>query len=71
MNERTSKRVAKIAGRILRSLEHELPKNRIWYENINGDLFGLGFEEGTTIRIADLKALAASALTQAPDRKKR
>ena len=60
-NEKTSKKVASIAGRLLRMAESS------------------GFPDGAvcarvgrmTVTIDELKALCASALTQAPDKPKR
>lgn len=52
-NERTSKRIASIAGRILRLLEGS---NTEWTQ--------------LEIKTKDIRALAASALTQRPDNAK-
>ncbi len=57
-NEKTGKRVAKIAGKILDDLK--LCSAKTVY---CGDDFAI-------CTVAELKALAASALTQAPDKKK-
>jgi hypothetical protein len=51
-NEKTSKRVATIAGRVLRDLARGLPMD-------------------LCVTTAELKALAASVLTQAEDKPKR
>lgn len=60
-NERTSARVARIAGRILESLEGIPDYQTVLYNTNTGTIFRL--------RVDDLKALAASALTQTKDRK--
>ena len=60
-NERTSARVARIAGRILESLEGVPDDRTVLYNTNTGTMFRLS--------VGDLKALAASSLTQAPDRK--
>lgn len=60
-NERTSARVARIAGRILKNLADTPGTFTVWYENFNGELF--------RVSASDLKALSASALTQTKDRK--
>lgn len=59
-NEKTSKRVAKIAGRILETLKtfKTIPNTE---KVIAGDV-----QIGT---VGEIKALAASALTQAADKK--
>lgn len=59
-NERTSKRVGKVAGRILQIFEQfEIPASDEVYVADN-------IKIGTA---GDIKALAASALTQTPDQK--
>lgn len=58
-NEATSKRVATVAARILNLGVR--PGGRIYYENVNGDLFIAPFSFG------EMKAVAASALTQTAD----
>lgn len=62
MNERTSKRVAKIAGRVLalRGRLQVLPSGRLC-----DYCFGPG------IKWSDIRALAASCLTQTADKPKR
>lgn len=60
-NERTSKRVASIAGRILEIFrEYELPASAEVYVSACGEKIGT---------VGDIRALAASALTQAPAKK--
>lgn len=72
-NERTSKRVAAIAGRILRHFAEP--------GNIDCDDSGIAMVMNSSrstyiapienVTVADLKALAASALTQSPEKPKR
>ncbi len=64
-NETTSKRVSAIAGRVLRIAAH-------WKENCGMRaemcvMSSAGLPD--TVTLAELKALAASALSQTPDRK--
>lgn len=59
-NERTSKRVAKIAGRIL-AMDVQRQTNVCVADRVVGGL--------TFLPWSDIRALAASALTQAPERK--
>lgn len=60
-NEKTSKRAATIAGRILERLKEMPPR-------IVGTIVHQGVDLCT---VKDLKTLAASALTQTPDRPKK
>lgn len=65
MNEKTSKRVARIAGRILRVAAAQKPLAR---EDISvWSTFGWIH----LCSFGDLKALAASALTQTADKKRK
>ena len=69
--EVTGKKVAAIAGRVLRNISklHDYDQQQCgWYY----DALGTKNENPVwIISFADLKALCASALTQAPDRPKR
>ena len=70
-NEKTGKAVARIASSILGNLKRDHRKSgRIYAENINGDLFLIGVPQDY-LQVRDLLALAASALTQAPDKNKK
>jgi hypothetical protein len=60
-NEKTSARVSKIAGKILERMKgRKLDPPFVWVAS----------ESIAICSVSELKALAASALTQAPDRKK-
>lgn len=59
-NERTSARVARIAGRILQDLKDVPDSSIVWIAGPQGS---------AKFRAGDLKALSASALTQTKDRK--
>lgn len=63
-NERTWKRIATIAGRIL-AID---PKAAMTYGNTRCHLFISDRETGTAVSWDDVRALAGSALTQAEDR---
>jgi hypothetical protein len=69
-NETTGRRVARIAGRILEAFNSNYDGVApIYAMNRNSDLFLVGTSgKGRYVTIGDLKTLAASALTQAPDR---
>ena len=69
--ERTSKKVAAIAGKVLTQLDSADYDSiaPIYAMNRNSDLFLLGINKDY-LTVRDLKALAASALTQSPDKKK-
>lgn len=56
-NERTSKRVAAIAGRVLRMLAAYPASQVVTF-----------WAQGEAFRVGDLRALAASCLTQAPSK---
>lgn len=60
-NERTSKRVASIAGKVLRMLQNSAFSLREECWGTRDDSLSFG----------ELKALAASCLTQTPDKKKK
>ena len=62
MTERTSKRVAQIAGRVLASLKDDRTIQAIYGHG--------GFIDAYICTVGELKALAASALTQAVDKPK-
>ena len=72
-NEKTSKRIAAIAGRVLNGIAEW---QKMWLEFDPNAKQGkdsykvFTFATKHHITVADLKALAASALTQSPDRKK-
>lgn len=72
--EVTGKKVAAIAGRVLERLGEFPDATHIWIQvpvaKVN-DNNPLGFTLYGVFPVADLKALAASALTQSPDRPKR
>jgi hypothetical protein len=70
-NEKTSKRVSKIAGKILASMK-DIGASGVIYVGASGES-----PKGRPIFVyteacsaAELKSLAASALTQAPDKKR-
>ena len=68
MDEKTGRKVRTIAGRLLKRLEK--CDGAVWADGkpVRGAVyFGDLFHVGT---VADLKALATSALTQAPNKKK-
>ena len=77
-NEKSSKRVAAIAGRVLSELTSHDFKDNEWF-CISGEynflqvdrLKKLTYPEDRMFTVADLKALAASCLTQAPDRQRK
>jgi hypothetical protein len=60
-NERTSKRVAKIAGRILAIAARTTSKAYIWHGKC---------AHPTGLKWSDIQALAASALTQAANKER-
>ena len=64
-NEKTSKKVATIAGRVLKGLT-------AWQKDFDHpEAFNVfGTKYGVKVTIADLKALAASCLTQSADKPK-
>ncbi len=66
--EVTNKRVAAIARKMLRILDRYFEA----YPDITDDSTAIvdGWNRKLILTVAELKALAASALTQAPDRKK-
>lgn len=64
-NEKTSKRIAAIAAKALRRIESCTPKGDVWGDWIKPN----GSAYWRLCTIAELKALCASVLTQAPDRK--
>ena len=68
--EQTSKRISAIAGRILKQLEgFHIGGSPIYVvDAYRGFLIGT---PDNYLTIADLKALAASALTQSPDKPKK
>lgn len=68
-NERTSKRVAKIAARILHFTGADDTNAGLFIAM--GDLGGGLVKLWRVLTIGELRALAASALTQAPDQKER
>ena len=59
-NEKTSRRVAAIAGRVLQHFANYdcNQSGRVFIENANGDLFQV------ELTVSDMRALAASTLTQ-------
>lgn len=59
-NEKTSARVAKLAGTILKRTELMLPRDPL-----------LAHDGVQACTVAQLRTLAASCLTQAPDRRKK
>lgn len=60
-NERTSAAIAKIAGKLMKKLQLHKPLPTLF-----------AWIDGTPyILVKDLQALAASALTQAPDKKRK
>jgi hypothetical protein len=65
-NERTSKRIATIAGRILRESARIKPRGAV------GVPYGREYNGGHSVRrlctLAELRALAASVLTQTADK---
>jgi hypothetical protein len=69
MNEKTSKRVASVAGRISRRLGtlKAIEDAGVWVA-----VFPAGEEELQFVKVAslaELRAMAASLMTQAPDKK--
>ena len=71
-NEKTSKKVAAIAGFILNELESSMYEDiaPIYAMNRVNDLFTLSSAGKKYINVGDLKALAASCLTQTADKPK-
>lgn len=70
--EKTSKRVAAIAGRVLRVIQDNPTATQVWiqvpsYMGVTQEN-PMGFTLYGVFPVADLKALAASALTQAADK---
>ncbi len=70
-NERTSRKVSKIAGRVLEKLARHKAARNIWLDfpsevTPNNPL---GFTLSAFCTAKELKALCASALTQTADRK--
>lgn len=67
-NELTSKRISTIAGRVLEEVDNLGPVaySSVYYRNANGDLMSI-----CGVSAQDIKALAASALTQTADKPKR
>ena len=65
-NERTSKRVAQIAGRVLEKLTSAKNAQATWISDYND-----GVSSIFVCTVGELKALAASCLTQAPDKKRK
>lgn len=71
--EVTSKKVASIAGKVLDEFTSDgfgthgsyKPSEYVFAMNVNGDFFRL------PLTVSELKSLAASALTQSPDKPKR
>lgn len=72
-NEKTGKRAAAIAGKVLGELKEYPSAVRVWIEVPcpSAKTNPLGFTMFHLMPIAELKALAASVLTQAPDQKKK
>src|SRR5688572_8608068 len=67
-NEKSSKRVAAIAGKILGNVEIYKAGNKCYVEVIDNE--GKSYTYFPICTVAELKALAASALTQAADKPK-
>lgn len=68
-NETTSKRVAKIAGKVLAALANKEESNYAW-ENIFVWCMINRDDHHHICTVAELKALAASCLTQVADQKR-
>jgi len=68
-NEQTSKRVARIAGKVMARLKN-VPSNPMFIKN-TGDFAVHLFCKEVGITLVELSALAASALTQAADRRRK
>ena len=62
-NEKTSKKVAKLAGKILNAFSENEKKQPLFVLTRDGDLWR------TWIKVEDLQSLAASALTQVADKR--
>ena len=62
-NEKTSKKVAKLAGKILNTFGTNEKKQPLFVLTTDGDLWR------TWIKVEDLQSLAASALTQVADKR--
>ncbi len=69
-NERTSKRVSAIAGKIMRNIQH-VRTGPSQYNPVYMYYPASSANETLICTIGDLKALAASALTQTPDKPKK
>ena len=72
MSDKTSARVATIAGETLKYLNGSdyAKSGRVYAENLNGDLFLIGTKE-RHLTVELLRTIAASCLTQAPDKKRK
>lgn len=72
-NEKTGKRAAAIAGKVLGELKEYPSAVRVWVEVPcpSAKTNPLGFTMFHLMPITELKTLAASLLTQSPDRAKK